>query len=312
MRFLWIVIAVISFSCAHHKTHNTSRDIATDFDSDIDRSPEYDHGGHFSYEPVSSTYDYISKNLKDIDSRHSFMMLGKDQTLGYHISAFESRHQHQAIIRMKFLKLDGKPYPLTLLPKTPKNKFFSVTSVKGKEFKLLTIPKGKTQTFTAEFFDGIIGSAPGNKVNVDPVDIAVEEIYHFNRLFKNDTNDKAQYMAFKSGNAANEYIVIHMIYGVRQAPGAANNTNLDQVAVATIDGTDIEDGSILVADTLGDQEPLKVGTSYSTRYFRKGFDEKQGDTQTAATFKVVKILRSERVGILDQPQTVSPDDPDLK
>ncbi len=269
----------------------------------------YEHGGHFNLNPQSGSYDY-EKNDEDIIARHSFMLLGADLSIGHHIAFFESRHQHQVIIKMK---LTEKKAGLLKQFKTvkPKNGFYSATVAKGTAFELYTLagegPSGKKTTkFPVKFFDGIIGA--GTEVTAQTIDgdLEVAGIFHFDRLFVSEKSDSRQYIAFKADPLnPKKYILAHVVRGVEK-----DVMNSEQVVAATlssINGTnDIPDGSILILG--GGNRPILGATEvFGASFFRKGLAEPSEDSQSQVEMKVDSVIHQRRFGI-DPGQQKARDD----
>lgn len=286
-RFLIIALVLVTISCSH-RPHHHNRGVSAVTDQPV----PHNHGGMYSFNPAVNEYEY-TPNAEDIIARHSFIMLGSEKKIGYHVSFFESRHQHQVILKMNFTQ-GNKPLDIKKLP-NPKNGFISATVAAGNDFPLFTIGTKKTTKFPVTFFDGIIGGAPGNAVATAPTTLTVEQIYHFNRMYTVDTPEGAQYMAFKNDpKKPNEYILAHMIQGLREN----NGPNYEQIVIANVDGgMAIDDGSILVLKNQDDENPIQNGQKLSGAYFRKGFNEKFEDMKTMINFTVAKQIHNREVPI---------------
>lgn len=291
-RILLLALAsTFLFAACTHGGHS-SQSMGRDVNALTDKPTPHKHGGSYSYNPSQAVYEYMP-NEEDIVARHSFIMLGADQSIGYHVSFFESRHQHQVILKMDFRDAKtGKKFDMSKLPK-PVNGFISATVAAGTAFELYTIANGSTQEFPVTFFDGIIGS--GKAVKTNPTNLRVEKIYHFNRMFASERAKNSQYMVFKTNNPKNakEYVMAHVIQGLREK----NLANYEQLVVSTLtSATPIEDGSILVLDGQDDTVPLQLNQTIMADYLRAGFDEK-----TTVPFETVTLTVNSQTHLRDVP-----------
>lgn len=265
---LVVGLALIT-GCAHGAHKPAAPDKARGVSALTDTPTAHQHGGKYSYNAVENVYEY-TPNEEDIVARHSFILLGNDKKIGYHISFFESRHQHQVIIKMDLVDAkSGKPFDFSKLPK-PKNGFISVTVAAGTAFELYTIANGTTKEFPVTFFDGIIGS--GKAIATKPTNLKVTQIFHFNRMYASERASSSQYMIFKSNNPKKptEHIAAHMITGLRDN----NEANFEQVLSTTIAGVDVPDGSIITVENPLDTIPLSEQETYKAVFSRLGLDEK--------------------------------------
>lgn len=209
---------------------------------------------------------------QETDKRqHTFIQLGVEGKFGYHVSLFESNHQHQVIVSSE-LKVQGKSQEQlkSFLSKPASNDYYTVLTDKP-IFILADVREGRRKIIPVDVYDGIIGIDSAKKLLTEAT-YEIKKILFTTPMHVEDPKlEKNHFIIFgNNGSEQTKYFAAHLIWGAN---------NYDQVLNIEFDKpVKIENGALVAIDEQLDSSPLKVGQSV------KGSISAQGPV----TFKVTE------------------------
>jgi hypothetical protein len=188
--------------------------------------------------------------------QHTLLFADPKGHFGYHVSAFDSNHQHQYIVKGHLeaaSKRSADALKLKSLEKkfaTPgKAGFYSVTSDQPR-FLLSELISGKRKEFLANAYDGLIVDKVPRVVEKDAKYVIEQKLFE-SPMHTNDSRiQDSVYIVYGSyGKPKKVYYLAHLIKGAN---------NFEQILVAEFENDAlIENGSLMVL-SVPDDRPLKA------------------------------------------------------
>ncbi len=199
---------------------------------------------------------------EEVPRQHNFIFADPKGHFGYHITEFESNHQHQFIIKGKLIsttpdELNQLKPTQTKIAGQPQNsqghKFFSITSDKPR-FLLKVLRDGEVANFPVDVYDGFIGS--GTKIETEARYVIEQEIFESPMHLEELRPDRSTYIVFGGyDKPQTRYYLAHLIKG---------DNNFEQVvAVDLKEELEIGNASLLRLD-MDDTVRLKTGEYVGT------------------------------------------------
>lgn len=180
---------------------------------------------------------------EEVPRQHSLILLDPKGHFGYHVSEFNSNHQHQYIVR-------GKVTPERKVAGKASNGYFSVTSDMPR-FLLRELISGQRKNFPANIYDGLIITRPQKIVETEARYEIETKLYESPMHAKEERPANLAYIVFGSyGQPTKTHYLAHLIKGAN---------NYEQLLVAEFDQPQlIDNGKILVLGQ-ADTKPLAAG-----------------------------------------------------
>ena len=228
---------------------------------------------------VSDASPEETKAFLDFEAKlgqHTFIMMGKKGHFGYHVSQFQSKHQHQVLVKtamvspkVKTLKNDAAVIArLAVPPKAklgPKGEysFYSVTSNKPPSFDLIKVryffDKSEhpiISRYPATIYDGIIGFGGGSAPKETAVDFRIEKVlYHRPMVADEAKPTELSYLVFGTyGAPKKDLFLAHQIKGANNYEQLLNVTFAEPISFV--------DAAKITIPKRPDGERLAAGQDY--------------------------------------------------
>lgn len=223
-----------------------------------EKSPERDPAQASGIAQASTTVVASEKFVAEeqVPRQHTFLFADPKGHFGYHVSAFESNHQHQLIVKGHLAPVSKRSREAVRLQKlektiaTPgKSGYYSVTSDQPR-FLLSEIISGKRKEFLGNVFDGLIITKPNRVVETEANYVIEEKLYESPMHAHESHIADSVYIVYGSyGKAKKVYYLAHLIKGAN---------NFEQILVAEFDKDLVIPNGALMVLNIPDTQPLKA------------------------------------------------------